>query len=157
MHRLISILFCILTALATAAVLPAKPNFSGNWKLNNQKSNLGPMPAPTSLTEKITHKDPDLTAATSSIGGPQGDLNYDVTYNTGGKETTNHFGDHEAKSTAKWDGDALSIDTKVDFGQGEMTIHAKWTLSPDGKVLTQTAHFDTPQGPLDLTYIFDKQ
>jgi len=38
----------------------AKPNFSGTWKLNAGKSNFGPMPAPETRTDKITHQDPDL-------------------------------------------------------------------------------------------------
>jgi hypothetical protein len=49
----------ILTTLAVLALaaLPAlaKPNFSGDWKLNASKSTFGQMPAPDSMTYKITH------------------------------------------------------------------------------------------------------
>src|ERR1022692_2319471 len=53
-------------AVMTLAVLPAlaKPNFSGDWKLNLAKSSFGEMPAPTSMTLKITHEEPKLTTAT---------------------------------------------------------------------------------------------
>jgi len=142
---------------AAAAIAADKPNFSGDWKLNTAKSELGPIPPPSSMTEKIDHKDPDMKVSTSSVGGPQGDLNYELKYTTDGKECVNHIGDSELKSTVNWQGDALAIHTKADFGQGEMDIKGNWTLSSDGKTLKQTAHIETPQGPLDLTYIFDKQ
>jgi len=134
----------------------AATNFTGEWKLNAEKSNFGPMPAPEKLTVKVDHKEPSMKVAQSQ-SGPQGDMAFDVNYTTDGKENTNTIGPMTAKSTAKWDGDALVIDTKLDTGGGELTIKTKWTLSADGKTLTQAAHLVSPQGELDITYVLDKQ
>ena len=139
-----------------AAAAQAKPNFSGDWKLNVDKSEFGPMPPPTSMTSKIDHADPDLKV-TSAISGAQGDMTVDAKYNTEGKETSNQFGPMESKTTAKWDGDDLIMDTKLDAGGTEIVIKGKWSLSADGKTLTQSSHINSPQGELDLKYVLEKQ
>lgn len=134
----------------------AKPNFSGEWKLNAEKSDFGPMPAPDKMSMKIDHKDPALNVSTSQ-SGPNGDMTMDAKYNTDGSETTNSFGPMEAKSTCKWDGDALVVNTKLNAQGADITINGKWTLSADGKTLTQNAHVATPQGEIDIKYVLDKQ
>lgn len=140
-----------------AGMLPAqaKPNFTGDWKLNIEKSNFGPMPAPTSLSQKIQHDDPKMTVS-STQSSAQGDMSFDATYSTDGKETTNTMGPMEAKSVAKWEGDALAIETKLNAGGTDIVIKGKWTLSEDGKTITNSAHVVTPQGELDITYILEK-
>jgi hypothetical protein len=142
--------------IALAAGMSAKPNFSGDWKLNPQKSDYGPMPAPDSATLKVDHKDPSLkVAATQS--GPQGEMSFDSTYDTEGKETTNSFGPMEMKTTAKWDGDDLAMSSKMDFNGTEISVKGKWSLSADGKTLTQSSHVTSPQGEFDMKAVYEKQ
>ncbi len=144
-------------ALGLAAGAQAKPNFSGDWKLNVDKSDFGPMPAPTSMTAKIDHADPNLKVATAVSSPQQGDASYDSKYTTDGKESANSMGPMETKSTVTWDGDDLAVITKLDAGGTEISIKSKWNLSADGKTMTQTAHVTSPQGEIDLKYVFDKQ
>jgi hypothetical protein len=143
-------------ALGLAAAAQAKPNFSGDWKLNVDKSDFGPMPPPTTMTLKIDHADPSLKVATAAATA-QGEMNYDAKYTTDGKESTNSMGPMEAKSTMIWDGDDLAVTTKLDAGGTEIAVKGKWALSADGKTITQTAHVTSPQGEIDMKYVFDKQ
>lgn len=142
--------------IAGAGQAQAKPNFTGDWKLNVDKSNFGPMPAPEKLTQKIEHKDPSMKVSQSQ-SGPQGEMSWDVTYSTDGKETSATIGPMETKSTAVWEGDVLVVETKLKAGEADIVIKSKWTLSADGKTITQAAHLVTPQGELDMTYVMDKQ
>lgn len=144
-------------ALSLAGAAGAAPNFSGNWKLNIDKSDLGPMPPPTSLTVKVDHADPNLKYAVSQTGGPQGDQEYELKYTTDGKECTNTVGPMEAKSVATWAGDDLAINTKMELNGMQIGIKAKWLLSADGSTLTQTSHVTTPQGEFDVKQVFEKQ
>lgn len=146
--------FALLVGVAGA--VQAKPNFSGDWKLNVDKSDFGPMPPPTSMTMKIDHADPDLKVNTA-MSGAQGDMTVDAKYNTEGKETTNQFGPMEVKSTANWEGDELVMNMKFDANGTEITIKGKWSLSADGKTLTQASHFNSPQGEMDVKYVLEKQ
>lgn len=52
----------VLVALVLAGVQPAaKPDFSGDWKMNSAKSDFGAVPGPSLMTRKITHAEPALT------------------------------------------------------------------------------------------------
>lgn len=139
-----------------AATAAAKPNFTGNWKLNTAKSDFGQFPAPSSMTQTVTHDDPSLKVATK-MATDNGDFDFDSVYSTDGKETTNTFGPNEMKSVAKWDGDVLTTQTKGSFGDSEVTINDKWTLSADGKVLTIQRHFVSSQGEMDQKIVLEKQ
>ena len=135
----------------------AKTDFSGTWKINMGKSDFGPMPPPDSVTEKITHQDPSLKANVATTGGMQGDMTYDVNYTTDGKECLNKVADNEFKSTLKWDGDELVIETKGSFGGNDFTSKDRWNLSGDGKILTVTRHITSAMGEADMKEVFDKQ
>ena len=145
-----------LMGVVAGAPAHAKPNFSGDWKLNSAKSDFGPLPAPTTRTDKITHSDPTLKVSISA-SGQQGEMNYEMEYNTEGKETTNDLRGNPAKTTGKWDGDALLLDTKASFGGNDLELMDKWTLSEDGKTLTINRHIKAPQGELEQTIVLEKQ
>ena len=76
----------MLAVLALAALpMLAKPNFSGDWKLNVAKSSFGQMPSPSSMTSKITHEDPKLTSHVKQ-SGEMGEMEFDASYTMDGKE-----------------------------------------------------------------------
>ena len=60
------------------------------------------------------------------------------------------MGASEAKSTAKWDGEALlALETKGAMGDNAYTMKDKWTLSHNGKLLTINRHFSSAMGEMD--------
>jgi hypothetical protein len=124
--------------------------------MNSSKSDFGQMPAPSSMTQKVTHNDPDLKVVTTRAG-ENGEFTNEAAYTTDGKECTNKGRMGEMKSTLKWEGDTLVIDTKADFQGNAVTITAKWTLSDDGKTLTVNTHFASSMGEGDSKTVFDKQ
>src|ERR1700735_4544228 len=133
MKTLLTILL-VMTTIATMAVAADKPNFSGEWAVDNAKSEFGPMPPPTSMTRKVDHSDPAISYTEATVGGPQGDSTITMKCSTDGKETTNEMMGNPVKVTAKWDGDALVVSAKLDLQGNEITLTDKWTLSADGKV-----------------------
>jgi len=146
----------ILTAVLAASPAFAKANFSGDWKLNAAKSDFGQMPAPSSMTNKITHEDPKLKVMTK-MSSERGDFEMEAAYSTDGKETTNSFRDNPMKSVAKWDGETLSIETKASFNGNDFTMQDKWTLSGDGKTMTMKRRFVSSQGEGEQTMVMEKQ
>jgi len=151
--------FAVVLAALILAALPAlaKPNFSGDWKLNAAKSTFGEMPAPSSMTMKITHADPKVTAASKS-SSERGEFEISATYTTDGAPTTNQgFGGNPTTSTAKWDGDVLSIETKGKFGDNDFTMQDKWSLSEDGKVLSILRTFKSSMGEAQQKLVLEKQ
>ncbi|HEY3741572.1 MAG TPA: hypothetical protein VGL53_17085 [Bryobacteraceae bacterium] len=143
---------------ATASVAPSsgkRADFTGEWKLNIDKSNFGPVPPPTSETQKVDHHDPALKVTTIS-SGMDGDHTDNAAYATDGSESSNDFRGSAAKSVAKWEGDTLVISTKVDYQGMEITLKSGWKLSDDGKTLNVATKIMTPQGDFDLANVFDK-
>jgi len=153
-HRRLAILTTIL--LLAAIPLLAAPNFSGTWKLNTAKSDFGQMPAPDSMTRTIKHDEPTLKIHTKQ-SGQMGEMEMDSTYTTDGKESSNQMMGNEVKSTAKWDGDTLVIDSKGKFGDNDFTMNQKWVLAADGKTMTVTQKFSSSMGEGEAKLLLEKQ
>ena len=141
---------------AGAGFAQSKPDYSGTWKLNVEKSDFGPLPAPTGRVDVIQHADPDLKD-TVNADTAQGKQNYSAAYTTDGKEATNKMGPREMKSTVTWDAGTLVMNSKTSFQDNEVTIKSVWSLSADGKTMTQNIHFVSPMGEADQKQIFEKQ
>jgi hypothetical protein len=152
--RVFSIMF--VAALAIVAAAQNKTNFSGTWKLNTSKSDFGMIPGPDSRTDVIDHKDPSLKVSVTAEGA-QGKQQYTVNYTTDGKEAVNSLPGREMKSILSWQGKSLVVDTKLKFQGNDVTVKSTWTLSDDGKTLTQNAHLASAMGETDQKLVFEKQ
>lgn len=153
-HRryVVTAIFVLMAGLLSAA---DKPNFSGQWKLNVDKSNFGPMPAPSSQTLKIEHTDPDVVTTTDQEGD-QGKMSYTIKYKTDGSETANEVRGAQAKSVGKWEGEAIVVTTKLDFQGTEITLSNTMKLAPGGKNMNAVTKIQTPQGEFEQALVFDK-
>ena len=145
-----------LVAAVCLAAAQAKPNFTGNWKMNVGKSDFGAMPTPDVRTDKIVHNDPALTDAVHQ-STQVGEVDAEFHYSTDGKETTNSVRGNEIKSVAKWEGNELVIAAKSSIQGGEVTINDRWSLSTDGKTLTILRHVNSAMGETDLRIVLEKQ
>jgi hypothetical protein len=153
--RAVVMIMLALSAVTLAA--QSKPNFSGEWTLVPGKSDFGMMPPPSSGVQKITHSEPQLKMVSTQISD-QGTNTTESTYTTDGKECVNKgFMDSEMKSTAKWDGDVLVIDSKMDMQGNAITLTNKMALSTDGKTLTVNMHFASPMGDGDVKMVYEKK
>jgi len=157
MTRRTGALLALMLCFAFAAVAADKPDFSGKWKLNASKSDLGQMPVPDKWEVTLEHKDPNVKSTTVTAG-QMGERTMEAVYKTDGTETTNKgFGDSETKSTAKWDGSVLAIVTNMEFQGNKMTIESRWNLSADGKVLTMDQTMKSDRGEFNMKRVLDKQ
>ena len=76
-------------------------------------------------------------------------------YTVDGKECTNRVRGNLVKSTARWEGDELVIDSEV-FALRQATIQDRWALSADGKTITLRRHM-TGAVTTEQTVVFDRQ
>lgn len=149
MKRFINVLFAIVS-LAMAA---DKPDFSGKWKLDVDKSVFGPIPPPAAMTRTISLKDSEITVE-QAMTGP--DMNITFRYSIDGKETANSFMGADFKSKTEWDGKVLVIHN--DFGAGSpVNSTDRWTLSDDGKTYTDVLKIHSPDGEFEVTQVLIKQ
>jgi hypothetical protein len=153
MRRLVTLVLALALALPVAAWAQAKPDFSGSWTMNPDKSDPPPQRGGGgggggggrmgggggmgggSITIKQTAA--DIVITMSGRGGER-----TMTYKLDGSESSNEMpmgrsGDMMTiKSKAHWDGSTLVIDTTRDTPNGPVTSTEKRTLSSDGKEMT---------------------
>jgi hypothetical protein len=152
----VRVISAVFVSLFLGTVLSAKPNFTGEWKMNASKSDFGTLPAPEKLVRTIEHKDPDITVKTVQVGH-QGEVKTEFHYMTDGKEFTAKSTFGEIKGTAKWAGDTLVVETKRSVQGAEITQVDRWTLGEDGKSLSVHSVIQTPNGAFKMALSFEKQ
>ncbi len=146
----------ILAASYLAAQSESKPNFTGKWQMNSQKSDFGKFPMPTSITRTIVQKDPELTVETTQRGA-SGEQTARVVYRTDGVDTKNQLSSGEGVSHAFWDADVLVIRTTMKNAAGvDILMEERWSLSADRQTLTTLSHIETSKGGADLKLVCDR-
>jgi hypothetical protein len=126
-----------------------EPDFTGEWRLIVAKSDFGRMTAPLSAVMKIEHKDPRLRVLRTMNTG-DGERTTDTVYSTDGKIS----GNSDGKSTTKWVGPTLLIESKTFLNGNEFRVKWSWTLSNDGKTLITVRTFS--RGEASQTEIYEK-
>jgi hypothetical protein len=157
----------ILFALATAVVLPfharaqSNADFSGTWTLDTARSDPPPQGrggggggrGGGSVTIKQTGN--ELSIASEGRQGPQ-----TMTYKLDGSESTNQVmgrgGAAAVKSTAKWDGSSLVIETVRDFNGMSITTKEVRRLDNGGKDMIVESTTQTPNGEQKRKVVYTK-
>jgi hypothetical protein len=132
-----------------------KPDLNGVWVMNPSRSDFGTGPVSASRLDKIVLEGVNLkdTITQKLQRGPES--TYDMIYTIDGKECTNHVRGNLVKSTAKWEGGELVIDSKV-FALREAAIQDRWALSEDGRTISLRRHM-TGAVTAEQKLIFDRQ
>jgi len=156
----------LLFALATAVVLPfparaqAKHDSSGTWTLDTAKSDPAPQGRGGGFGGgggSVTIKQTGAELAVTSEGrqGPQ-----TMTYKLDGTESTNQVmgrgGAQSVKSTAKWDGSSLVIQTTRDFNGMSITSKEVRRLDNGGKEMIVETTAQTPNGEQKRKTVYTK-
>jgi hypothetical protein len=126
-----------------SAIAQDKPNFSGRWVLDTQKSDFGGAPEPLMQVTIIDHKEPTLKI-TQTIKGDAilgGEATNERQYTTDGKETTKMIGGREVKSVTKWVDNKLVTTTMLETPDGTAEIRDTWELADAGKQMLVTRSF----------------
>ena len=153
----------VLTAMLAAMVIPfparaqGKPDFSRTWTLDTAKSDPAPQGRGGGGAASVTIKQTGAELAVTSEGrqGPQ-----TMTYKLDGSESTNQVmgrgGAQTVKSTAKWDGSSLVIETTRDFQGTAITTKEVRRLDNGGKEMVVESTTQTPQGEQKRKVVYTK-
>ncbi len=154
----------VLILVAATLVFPLgpaenKPNFSGKWALDTQRSDFGEGPSPDSQINVIEHREPKIKLRATVKGDaiPGGEATSERQYTTDGKENTNKVGEHELKSTTRWDDNKLVTTTKLETPDGAVEINDTWELTAAGKQMVVTRNFKGPHGERKDRLVFTSQ
>jgi hypothetical protein len=156
-RRLVPAFLLIVTAVALAQQTPTKPNLTGIWNMDLEKSSFGGLEAPTTARYLIRHLGTKLEMQYEQDGHI---TRVDVTPD--GEEHVLETGpDTENIARVYWSGAALVFEGRIKpIGSSKappVKWTSRWTVSPDKKVLTIDRHLTTEQASADQKVVFEKQ
>jgi hypothetical protein len=161
MRPVSSFVLALALAMPIAAWAQAKPDFSGTWTYNAEKSDPPPQRGggggrgpggPITIKQTAT----ELSITSEGRQGPQ-----TLTYKLDGSESSNEMmgrgGAMTVKSKAKWDGSTLVIETTRDMGGNMVTITEKRRLDNSGKeMIVETTNPGGRNGPMTRKTVYTK-
>lgn len=158
-----AIAFTAIAISAMPAMAQDKPDFSGSWNLNADKSDFGAVPGPTQETIMITQKTPTISEAVSYTDD-QGTHSYTLDLTIDGPEVT--FSADKApqlgmvtlqKAKIAWQGTSLFMNESLKYeADADVVGTNTYTLAADGKTLTMAMTFTTPMGEMERKLVFDR-
>lgn len=152
-----------IVVLSSFSLIADRANFSGDWKLNESKSELGEFGGFAARSLKVDQKENAITIAKTSPGFNGGEpRTTTITVSYDGKVAESEgFGGAKRKSTASWSADekTLTVSSIMAFerdGQSQEIKESEvWSLTPDG-ALSVVSRSTTPMGELSTKAIYNK-
>ena len=151
----------MLTVVSTGA-FAGNVDFSGDWKLNESKSNLGQFNR-AAKTLKIQGNVESIAIQRVSTNQAGEAVTTDEKLTFDDKETESTvFGNNKKKSKAKWsdDGKKLTVKSTIAFERNGQTMEIKttevWSLSDDGKMITIESTTESTRGTNTTKLVYDK-
>ena len=140
-----------------------RASFTGDWKLNESKSELGDFGGRFAARSiKVEQKDDAITISKTSPSFQGGDVTTTETLTFDGKESeTTVFGSSKKKSVATWseDGTTMTVKYTIAFERDGQTTELKgtetWSLTKEGG-LSVVTNSSSPRGDLTVKCVYDK-
>jgi len=143
--------------------LPDRANFSGEWKLNEGKSDLGQFAAFAPRKIKVEQKADSITITKTSPSFNGDDVTISETLPFDGKEVENTiFGASKRKASGKWsdDGQTFTITFNLMLDFNGQTTEVKgtetWALADGGKTLVSQNNSSSSFGDVQAKGIYEK-
>ena len=146
-------------ALAAAAAAPAgdKPDFSGDWMFNAEKSKLQIQSKLEGGTFTVDHKEPDFRFSRVFIIGGKSDA-YSYALTTDGREKVEEQPGRTLRSRLYWDGDVLVFDVRIVLKDGrEATNVVRYSLRDGGRTFVAEEMFRGPVVKYDNVWVADRK
>ncbi|HVP90767.1 MAG TPA: hypothetical protein VMS75_06060 [Terriglobales bacterium] len=147
----------LVAAVLMVAAAPAKPDFSGVWVVNVQKSQLAAWARFDSTTITIEHKEPKFRFHRVSVkAGKTDEVSWELT--TDGVEKVEKEGGGASHSWLTWDGEVLVYFSHKVLPNGrEARDIVRYTLRDGGKTFVAEEKFRGPLVKYDNLWVADKK
>ncbi len=145
---------CLCAVLAFSQTA-SKPDFTGTWKLNLDKSKLE-SPPPDSSRFVIDHKEPSFRLQRTHVFKGKPDT-WSIELTTDGKEVVQKDGNMDFHVSLRWEGDTLIFDSYWLRGTTKATNVVVYSLSKDRAVFTADERLTAPRAKHHNLWVFDRQ
>jgi hypothetical protein len=148
----------VLTIASQGQQPQSKPNFSGTWVFNAQKSALKWTP-PSSMTLHIDQNDPQVRLKRTQVYDDKS-YGWDLDILADGqKEVVQNSSLYTTNIRMYWQGNSLVLDQKITTSDGsKATDVVTYSLSSDGNTLQAVEHQATAGAkPTTSKWVYEKQ
>jgi hypothetical protein len=136
---------------------PATPDYSGTWELDPAKSDFGPQPAPARMVMRVRHAGASLQIV-GEIGTATAERRDSVVYALGGPAVAHEIENvGPSLTSAAVEGGQIVTRSTIRMQGAEIPVSSRWSLAPDGRVLTVHRNVTTPMGALAMQLVFNKK
>ena len=152
--------------VCTSATIVNSVNFSGEWKLNESKSELGQFGGRgAARTIKVGTSDANgiaIERISTNQNGEQVSRTENLTFDGKEAESKGGFGNSTRKATAKWsdDGQSMIINAVMSFDRNGEKMEIKqtetWKLGDGGQTLTIDATSSSSFGETTMKLVYEK-
>jgi hypothetical protein len=132
----------------TVSATELRPDFSGIWELNLEKSILRG-PAPKRILVKIEHREPELVQQILITYADGNKLRMTAMFETGASRD-NLIGRATMRTHARWEGSELLLESTMKTSRRELHYKDYWFLSSDGRTLTMEHRDDDLAGQISV-------
>jgi hypothetical protein len=152
----LSIAFGMGTASASGA---PSTDFTGDWKINIEKSDFGMLFAPKAAAVKITQEGATIKLAESETNAQDETNRVESTLTTDGTQCSGTLiaTHYPVTGVMAWNNGSLTFDGGGDSGGVDFMVHENWALSADKATITITRHFSSTRGNTDQTLVLERQ
>ena len=130
-----------------------KPDFSGTWKFNPNRSRLQIEP-PESTVFVLDHREPLFRISRTHVFRGKRDT-FELQLSTDGKEVTGEHGTMRFRSRAYWEGDVLIFESNIETAGGQGTNTVRYRL--DGDSLVAEEHLRSTTINYDNVWVLEKE
>ena len=156
-------LICSFLVTSTSSFAQKKVDFSGEWTLNEDKSDFGDGPAFAAIKIVVKQEGESITIERTRVGRDGEERTSSETLTMDGKENVSENERGTSSSVLSWSGDGtnLTIKSKREFNRDgetfEMNSTETWTLSEDGKILKIQSDTSSQMGERSVSLVYDKK
>ena len=136
----------------------APPSFAGRWRLSLERSDFGKVPGgpPKRRTDIIEVEGTRIRHSLTQVRGAQ-EIAAVYDYATDGSPTLNRIDGRDVRTIANGEGSELHLQSTAKLLMFTVRMDERWSLSPDGRVLTFARHVRYGIGEADQTLVFDRE
>ena len=136
------------------SVAAANIDFSGNWRLNEARSEIRALPIRPAPELTVDHKDSTVHCQAITPGQPP----HPCSFATDGREVRSKSPAWTVSTKAKWEGAALLLNAIHTAPKQQHTQMDRWKLSRDGQTLTiRRTVVSLSSGESESTLVYEKQ
>ena len=150
------VIVCLAVALAARSQeTPApRPDFSGTWKLDLERSSLQ-IEAPDASTFVIDHRDPHWRLERTHVFGGRSDtLSMELT--TDGEPMTFSRGGWEVRRRLHWEDAVLVLESTMSRDGRETRVVVRYRVEDGGRTFIAEEHLESGQETHDNLWVFER-